>query len=155
MEQWLPYPPDPRYLVSDEGRVRGARGKILKLTRKDSGHLQFQAGRSVGVHRAVALVFLGTRPEGMEVCHNDGNPENNRVANLRYDTSTANKADMVEHGTRLQGEYVGTHKLTEADVREIRRLQGQVDGPTLGLRYGVSKTQIYTIWSRKAWKHIE
>lgn len=34
----------------------------------------------------------------MEVCHNDGNPANNVVTNLRWDTKKANARDRLMHG---------------------------------------------------------
>lgn len=51
------------------------------------------------VHRLVAAAFLGPRPEGVEVCHNNGDPSDNRLVNLRYDTPSANNYDQVRHGT--------------------------------------------------------
>lgn len=45
------------------------------------------------------LAFVGPCPDGMEVCHNDGNPENNRVENLRYGTRSDNMRDKRKHGT--------------------------------------------------------
>src|SRR5436305_14954603 len=35
------------------------------------------------VHRLVLEAFVGPRPPGLVCCHNDGNPANNRVENLR------------------------------------------------------------------------
>jgi hypothetical protein len=52
------------------------------------------------VHRLVAWVFLrDTWFPGAEVCHNDGNPENNHVSNLRWGTRAENVHDSVLHGT--------------------------------------------------------
>lgn len=59
------------------------------------------------VHSLVAEAFIGPRPEGLQVCHNDGNSQNNHPSNLRYDTASANVRDSVEHGT--QGEARKTH----------------------------------------------
>lgn len=46
----------------------------------------------------VAESFMGTRPESMNVCHNNGDPTDNRLANLRYDTQSENRRDTVRHG---------------------------------------------------------
>lgn len=48
-------------------------------------------------------------------------------------------------------------KLTEADVREIRRLYdaGEMTLEAIGERFGLKKAQTYQIAIRKAWKHVE
>lgn len=38
----------------------------------------------------------------MECCHNDGNPSNNIVENLRWDTHSGNMMDRTLHGTHYQ-----------------------------------------------------
>lgn len=52
----------------------------------------------VQVHVLVAEAFISPRPQGLEVCHNDGNGLNNHVSNLRWDTHSANGHDNVMHG---------------------------------------------------------
>lgn len=54
------------------------------------------------VHKIVAEAFLGPCPNGMVVCHNNGDPADNRVANLRYGTHAENIADKTVHGTCYQ-----------------------------------------------------
>ncbi len=100
----------------------------------------------------VLETFVGPCPEGMECCHNDGNCLNDSIGNLRWDTSTANKADMAKHGTRLIGEQMGLAKLTDGDVREIRRIGLPLKQHAV--RYGVSKTLISMVLKRKIWKHV-
>ena len=51
------------------------------------------------VHSLVAEAFIGARPEGMEICHSDGDPTNNHLDNLRYGTPSDNTLDKVRHGT--------------------------------------------------------
>ena len=75
----------------------------MKLSTHKSGY-PFTMGRVGGKqvplysHRLVALAWIGPQPEGMEVCHDDGDPTNNHVSNLRWDTHQANASDMVRHG---------------------------------------------------------
>lgn len=66
----------------------------LRIPLKRDGKL-----RTWTVHSLVAITFLGLRPTGMEVCHNDGDWQNNRLENLRYDTHGNNVLDSVRHGT--------------------------------------------------------
>lgn len=109
------------------------------------------------VHQLIAEAFLGPRPPGMFVCHNDGNPWNNRIENLRHDTHQGNEDDKKIHGTRPRGTKSKLAKLDDDQVREIRRLRA-VEGITvteLGRRYGVHHGNISDICNRKIWKHLE
>lgn len=117
-EKWKPIPGwESSYEVSNHGRVRsldrtvirsnGAplplRGRVLRPATLKHGYQQVAlsegTGASVEVHVLVAAAFIGPRPEGLEVCHNDGNPRNNHIDNLRYDTKSSNSHDTVRHGT--------------------------------------------------------
>jgi hypothetical protein len=60
--------------------------------------------KRVLVHRLAALAFLGPRPTGMFVAHEQLGFENNSRANLSYKTPKQNKADELRDGTRYQGE---------------------------------------------------
>ena len=51
------------------------------------------------VHVLVLKAFIGPCPDGTECCHNDGNPANNAISNLRWDTRSGNIFDAVRHGT--------------------------------------------------------
>jgi len=51
------------------------------------------------IHVLVLTAFRGPCPDGMECCHNDGDPVNNRLDNLRWDTHGENMLDKVRHGT--------------------------------------------------------
>lgn len=51
--------------------------------------------------RLVALTFLGPPPStAHQAAHNDGDPLNNRVDNIRWATQDENEADKFLHGTR-------------------------------------------------------
>ncbi|MFF5891228.1 NUMOD4 motif-containing HNH endonuclease [Streptomyces globisporus] len=96
------------YQVSSLGNVRSwtsvMKGKRLKPIRNGAPGkwrlaVKITNGEKRKVHALVAEAFIGPRPEGLVVCHNDGNHLNNRADNLRYDTISANVRDSVEHGT--------------------------------------------------------
>src|SRR3954468_21881101 len=110
----------PGYRVSDSGEVQscwnrlGRRGGMtdswlpLKLIRRQD-HLVVNLHRdgvksARYVHHLVLEAFVGPRPPGLVCCHWDGDPSNNRLANLRWDTHQANMDDMLRHGTRGRGE---------------------------------------------------
>lgn len=74
---------------------------------------------------------------------------------LSWKTRVANMADAISHGTWLHGEAVHSAKLTEADVREIRRLAGQVTQRELGRRFGIRQDAVSKIVNRKLWAWLE
>lgn len=90
-----------RVSINSAGQRRNIKGKLLRPFADRSGHLRVEfPGRTVYfVHRLVAAAFIGQCPDGMEVCHKDGDPANNRVGNLRYGTRSDNVQDMLRHGT--------------------------------------------------------
>lgn len=121
-EQWRPVPGwEGYYEVSNQGRVlsvgrkvwqggsRWGRGfwrvtkpRILKPgIYRGYERVSLQRDKRVhqeSVHRLVLLAFVGPPPAGTEGCHNDGNKTNNTLANLRWDTSSANHLDRTRHG---------------------------------------------------------
>ncbi len=116
-------------------------------------HLGKRNGRYV--HRLVLEAFVGRCPRGMECCHKDGNRTNNQIANLRWDTRSANHIDMHEHATSIVGEKNPTAKLNEESVRMILSAIAAGRGPCqLAREFNVSYTAIRKIVLRKTWKHI-
>ncbi len=117
-EEWRPVAGyEGLYEVSSLGRVRimgrMTRGKggsryfrrshLKKLATDRGGYLNVHLAKdghkvTPGVHVVVLEAFVGPRPDGMVGCHNDGDPSNNRIDNLRWDTREANARDTVTHG---------------------------------------------------------
>jgi hypothetical protein len=92
-----------RMVYAGRGRMRKSVGRLRKLYKGDR-YIKVPLkvdGKQTGknVHVLVAEAFLGPRPEGMQVCHNNGNSHDNRVENLRFDTPRANSLDQRKHGT--------------------------------------------------------
>lgn len=123
------------YEVSDQGRVRSLTrevyagrgrtrlhaGRVLSVFDGDDYskvRLKLDgSGSTKNVHSLVAEAFLGPCPADLEVCHGNGNRNDNRLVNLRYDTHSANALDRREHGTafrrRNQDECFHGHSYTE------------------------------------------
>jgi len=55
------------------------------------------------VHQLVCKAFHGERPEGYQVCHTDGNKQNNNARNLRWGTQEENISDCKKHGGYIKG----------------------------------------------------
>lgn len=146
-ERWAPVDDALGYEVSNLGRVRSLdrtitnslgvavrlQGRILKPGSDLEGRLHVgirQRGRQGvrKVHVLVAVAFLGPRPPGMEVCHDDGDLVNNAVSNLRWDTHSANCLDSVKHGTHERAARVKCprgHPLKGANLAAGHRRRGR------------------------------
>ena len=155
----------PAYMAGSNGDIvsMNKKTKVLKPDRrKEDGRarytLRHESGKYVKRYGSyfVLLAFVGDRPDGMEACHQDGNCLNDSAGNLRWDTSTANKADMVRHNTRRHGEQIHTAKLTEDDVRAIRQrsLAGETS-TSIASDYPVSVAMISLIVRKKSWQHVK
>ena len=108
------------------------------------------------VHRLVLKAFVGPCPEDMEACHNDSNPLNNNLSNLRWDTHKGNGKDMI--GTQVnRGENHGYSKLTEDDVRSIRKRYALGERAVdLAKEFGVHRDYITSVANRrKGWQWLE
>lgn len=78
--------------------------------------------RNFYIHRLVLEAFVGPCPPGMEACHCDGDPSNNHVGNLRWDTRKENVADIDRHGRKRRGPLAGGAKLNELSVKAVIQL---------------------------------
>jgi hypothetical protein len=157
-------PRDVRFVRDGAARVRRINGKVLSQTvdrgRHAYGRLQVKLVGPAGpkthlVHRVVAAAFFGPCPSGHEVAHNDGNPKNNRVENLRYATPAENTRDKFRHGTVLSGELVGNSKLTTQAVLAIRSRRASGERVSdLSSAFGVSEAQVSRICSGTRWAGV-
>src|SRR5262245_4122456 len=172
----------PGYRVGDDGSVwsqlvripchgfayrtggQWTRLRLYKDSRPGKGYLRVvlhdrRRGRHrFSVHRLILEAFVGPCPEGMECCHHDGNPANNRLANLRWDTRRQNQPDARRHGSfarKPRGERHGSAKLRTSQVLEIQRRGATGESAAaLARAFGVSRTQVRNILSGKHWNHL-
>lgn len=123
-------------------------------TRDTGGYGLFcRNGRYVKAHRLSFEIWKGPIPKGLHILHACDNPACINPDHLRAGTVKENMADREARGRRdVRGEQVGTAKLTEAQVIEIRKSKlGLAD---LSVIYGVDRSNIWAIRSRKSWRHI-
>lgn len=160
MTEWRDIPGYDGYQASSDGEVRSidrtvwfrpswkapngykrwTRGRVLKpAPGTTSDHLMVMAGRgrNLMVHVAVALAFLGRRPDGKEVLHHDGDPTNNTPANLRYGTRSENLRDETRLGKRRLS-------YQQADNIRQRRRAGE-SLPSLAADYKINTGQVWHI----------
>lgn len=173
-------PDFPGYRVGDDGSVwsclrfvglgkgRGTKSHLsdtwhqLKPTPKKSGHLKVTlccGGKKVTsyVHAIVLLAFRGPCPPGEEGCHDDGNPLNNCIGNLRWDTPKGNTADRVRHGRQFfaVGAKHGQAVLDDVKAMQIfTRCQAGESQGNVAKDFGVTRSAVSAIATRRTWKHI-
>lgn len=101
----------------------------------------------------VCEAFHGPRPDRHQVAHFDGDRTNNRADNLRWATQVGNEADKVSHGTRAWCERHGMHKLTSAEVRQIREIHAERRSgyKATAEKFGISIQQVCNIANGKSW----
>lgn len=164
------------YQVSNMGNVkRVGKGlavvtnRLLKNRRTNDGYIKVklcvhQKARLVSVHVLVAEAFICPRPAGKQVNHKNGKTDQNNPENLEWATPSENLQHSYDVLGRLppQGEKHGNAKLTDVDIREIRRLHALHTGyhafensyTDLAERYGVTRGLIGHIVRRANWKHV-
>ena len=98
-----------RYEVSDAGRVRSLiTARELTHTVNGQGYHRVSLSSGKGpsrlhsVYRLVLAAFTGPAPTGHVARHLNGDPSDNRLANLAYGTYSENNRDTVRHGTHRQ-----------------------------------------------------
>ncbi len=162
----------PGYRVSSNGAVESCwqrRGKSGNYVQGNTWHplrggkdkdgyrkvILCQRGRRryVRVAVLVAEAFLGPRPVGMNVAHNNGVNTDDRYWNLRWATQKDNINDKKKHGTHQVGERHPHAKLTQASVLEIRRMRAAgVKLRVLAVQFGVCIATISHVVSGRNWK---
>lgn len=178
-EIWLPIPKwEGFYEVSNLGRARsvarlvlhrsrsgnmvwGKRGgTMLVPTMGTTGYLRLTLSNlprrgHVKLHIAVAAAFLGTRPQGHDVAHLDGDPTNCVASNLVYATRKQNMAHAIEHDTIKHGEGCHLSKLSAATVIDIvsRRKMGETMS-AIAKTCGTSQPNISKIMAGGSWGRI-
>ena len=154
---------------------------LWTASRNPKGYGQFHfRDRSTHSHRVAWELTYGPIPEGMWCLHHCDNPSCVRPDHLFLGTAADNTADMMSkgrhggevfpaykiagdrHWTRrhpeniLKGEDIGTSRLTEQQVLEIRAkyAAGEFSKASLAREYGVVHHTIRSIIARKSWRHI-
>lgn len=152
------------YKVSNLGKVfSNFLGRPMKLqTNQRTGQIMVNLKDSDGVEKRVLVgrlileTFDKPCPPGMEACHGPNGQTDNSITNLSWDTHVNNtRRDRARDGTQVKGETHGIHKVTEDEVREIRRLRAAgCSMVALESRYPISLQAISNIINRRTWAHV-
>lgn len=153
----------PCYVVYDDGSVISHIKAPRLLSPIRMGNyvgLQLRSAKGettkVYLHRLVAETFHGAPAPGQEVRHKDGIKAHNGADNLLWGTRIENMQDKNLHGTSPQGERHGGSKLTEREVRLIRRMKrAGIKQNLIATRFGVSQMTISRVANGVLWRHID
>lgn len=129
---------------------------LWPFARNSAGYGHFSDnGVDVLAHRRICERVHGAPPQNdSEAAHLCGNGHlgcaNGR--HLAWKSHVENQADMVRHGRSQRGSKQHRARLTEDDVRMIRR--STVSHTALANRLGVSRPTISMVKSGRTWAHV-
>ena len=147
-----------KYEISEEGAIRNTKtGRIVKQFRGKDGYLRTQiAGKTMCVHRLVALTFIPAEIGKDHVNHKDGDKSNNHVVNLEWCTRNENMIHAYRMGLKSsRGTKNGRSKLTESDVIYIREHYTPYDkhfgAVALSRKFGVARQTVSAVVNGQNW----
>lgn len=180
-ERWLPVVGhEGRYEISSLGRARSLDRKVDRVFKLPNGDQRvvptFYPGKMLVPRRigkcylgycfrwkgpnkkaqiAVLEAFVGPRPgKEFDGCHNNGEPEDNRLSNLRWDTKSSNAQDTFIHGGKHIGDRHPMAVVTDDQVRRFKaaRREETISGAakTAGIPYAIG----WHIDKGNTWGHI-
>lgn len=179
IEEWKDVPGhEGSYQVSNKGRVRSldryvpacnnserfSEGRILSQQVEGKGYYQVRLclngdkGKYFKVHRLVLMAFVGV--SDLQCNHKDCDKSNNYLENLEWCTQSENMMHAYENGlitpSHVKGEDHGGSKLTESDVRRIRKLlDSDIPQKEIASLFGIKQQQVSKINTGKRWGWLQ
>jgi len=156
--KWVNLPKYPNYQISDTGLVKRIQHisqhklygdrllpeRMLNPAKNHDGYMRVKiAKKFVFVHVLVLEGFVGERPKGMQACHNNGIPDDNRLINLRWDSPKNNINDRRFHGTYQWGFKNPNGKYSDEVRKKI--ITSSLPAKELSKELGISCNAIYAI----------
>ena len=144
--EWRLIPGFTDYEVSNTGLVRSNKRRkpyVLRTGSHPQGYRQVGLRKNGKTHvlkvgYLVLLAFKGPCPKNCEMCHNDGDPTNDYVENLRWDTHAANMRDAARHGTMGRPRIPRPPTKKEILANEVKAMRVKmIDSISLGQRIKV------------------
>lgn len=149
-----------RSVECSDGSTRTYRGRVLRLgvrsdDRKTVVFSKNGLTKTCNIARTIAATFLGPCPEDREVNHIDGDRTNDGADNLEYVTALENTRHAMALGIfNTSGSAHGNAKLTESDIREMRRRSANGEAPIdMKDDYPVNMSTIRAIIRGDVWTH--
>lgn len=149
------------FAINENGDVKNLKtGRFLKRTINKNGYytLTLPLGRrgkvkGIRLHKALAETFIENPNKLPVVHHKDENKLNCVLSNLEWTTGRENTNDHWRFVARTN-ELCNNRKLTHEKVVLIRRYAGCLSRRELANMFGVSKTTISNVCSRKFYNTV-
>ena len=165
MKGFRPIAKNKKYLISRGGMIFSLNVKKLIKTRfNELGYLlvslyhpEIGKQKTYKVSRLLLEAWVRPPRHGEQAAHLDGNPRNNNLSNLKWATPQENSDHQLKHGTRAFGQKSAHSKLTDDQVRAIRKFYKPAtrsNALELAKKYGVTRDTIYRVAARSLWPHI-
>lgn len=184
-EFWMPIPGyEGAYAVSDQGNVKsigrtivrsdGAKPYLTKTKilahrlcgakakpheRRNMAALRKDnMAKSIPVCALMLMAFVGPRPPLHHSCHKDGEISHNNLGNLYWGLPIQNMRDRGEHGRTVHGLRIKGAKLSNDDVRLIRKLGAEGHTSYAIDQMGVvpiSHSAIMKVLRNITWRHVK
>lgn len=129
----------------------------LGATRRGYGKFTHRDAQRMAHRVAWELANGGIPPKELDVCHRCDNPPCCNPAHLFLGTESDNLRDCVAKGRNVtqRGEEHPAHKLTEDQVRELRRRAANGEPVArLAKGLGIAQATARRIVLRRMWKHV-
>lgn len=164
MTQWKKMQDHPLYEISDDGRVRVLKENgSYRPVKTPPGpiYLSFNVREGTRklkyhLHREMLKLFKPSdNPKHKIVCFKNGDHLDLRIENLYWTNRAERMARRKKEGKYVTGEKHYKAKLTDNQVREIKKLLVEGKGiKELVTQFGASYNIIYYIKIGKYWKNI-
>ncbi len=131
-------------------------GKIKRGRTGGYGLLMWKGEPDARAHRVAYELSHGPIPSGKLVCHTCDNPPCCRPDHLFLGTSLENMQDAKAKGRIVRGHCVGSAKLTEQQVKEVRERHALGEsGVNIAHSLSVTPSMIYRILAGLAWSWLD
>jgi hypothetical protein len=159
-----PYPKNPKYHVSQCGKIIGPRGwQLVTFTTKFGYEVvniysSPKKFKSTFVHRLVAHTWCEGYSDGMVVDHIDANKKNNHYTNLEWVTQGENEKRAYALGLKpRKGGVNGWSHNSKLDIEKvltIKTMKKLIHANELAKIYNVSPVTIRSIWREEIWNWL-
>lgn len=140
---------DLKYYIDKNGNVYGPKKNKLKPRMGGYKKKYCRFGAKVNgktkdfyIHRIMLQEFIGMPEQGMEAAHLDGNPQNNKIENLKWVTPYENSQHKIMHGTSGKGQSNSMAKISDHHAQEIVIAYKNMSSKELSERYKISTTSV-------------